>query len=208
MADRLRTGIDVLDRKLDGGLPAGSVVALCAAPASQAELLLYELTNTRETLYLSFDRDERAVAEGFSRTTARTGDPKVQYMPDDAPFDRAARAIGTIPEEANVVLDPVDVLEAKESSRYRNFLNGLRARVTETDSLAVLHCLDGERPGPLRDSTEHMADAVFCLETEISGDTVSNRLAVPKLRGGQALADTVKLQLTDSVAIDTSRDIA
>ena len=53
-----------------------------------------------------------------------------------------------------------------------------------------------------------MADAVFRLETEISGDTVSNRLAVPKLRGGRALADTVKLQLTDSVAIDTSRDIA
>ena len=208
MADRLRTGIDVLDRKLEGGLPIGSVVALRAAPASQAELFLYELTNTRETLYLSFDRDERAVADGFARTTARTGDPTIQYVPDDAPFDRAARAIGTIPEEANVILDPVNVLEAKEPARYRSFLNDLRSRVTETGGLAVLHCLDGPTAPPLRDTTEHMADAVFHLRTEIQVDTVSNRLAVPKLRGGRALTDTVKLRLTDDVTIDTSRDIA
>ncbi|PSP71940.1 transcriptional regulator [Halobacteriales archaeon QS_3_64_16] len=208
MAERLRTGIDVLDRKLEGGLPAGSVVVLRAAPASQSELFLYELTNTRETLYLSFDRDERAVADGFARATAPTGEPTIQYVPDDAPFDRASKAIGTIPEESNAILDPMDVLEAKEPARYRTFLNDLCARVTETGGLAVLHCLDGDRASPLRDTTEHMADAVFHLQTEIEGDTVSNRLAVPKLRGGQALAETVKLQLTDSVAIDTSRDIA
>lgn len=208
MADRLRTGIDVLDRKLEGGLPAGSIVALCATPASQAELFLYELTNTRETLYLSFDRDEGAVADGFSRTTARTGDPRIQYVPDDAPFDRATRAIGTIPEEANVILDPIDVLERKEPAGYRNFLNRLRARAVETGGLMILHCLDGHDTKPLRDTTEHMADAVFHLRTEVDGDRVSNRLSVPKLRGGRALTDTVKLQLTDTVAIDTSRDIA
>ena len=44
MAGRLKTGIDVLDRKLNGGLPAGCIVALTASPSSQAELLLYELT--------------------------------------------------------------------------------------------------------------------------------------------------------------------
>jgi KaiC/GvpD/RAD55 family RecA-like ATPase len=208
MTERLRTGIDVLNRKLEGGLPVGSVVVLRGAPASQSELFLYELTNTRETLYLSFDRDERAVADGFSRTTAHAGEPTIQYVPDDAPFDRATRAIGTIPGEANVVLDPVDVLEDKKPARYRTFLNNLCARVTETGGLAVLHCLDGDRTNPLRDTTEHMADAVFHLETEIEGDTVSNRLAVPKLRGGRALAETVKLRLTDTVSIDTSRDIA
>ena len=208
MADRLRTGIDVLDRKLEGGLPAGSVVTLCATPASQSELFLYELTNVRETLYLSFNRDERAVADGFARTTAHTGEPTIQYVPDDAPFDRASKAIGTIPERANVVCDPVDVLERKAPAEYRNFLNGLRSTVAETGSLAVLHCLDGERVPALRDTTEHMTDAVFQLRTGVEGDTVSNRLAVPKLRGGRALTDTVKLQLTDTVAIDTSRDIA
>ena len=56
MVERLRTGIEVLDRKLDGGIPAGSIVALTADPASQAELFLYELTATRGTLYLSLDR--------------------------------------------------------------------------------------------------------------------------------------------------------
>lgn len=208
MVDRLSTGIDVLDRKLAGGLPVGSSVVLRAAPASQAELFLYVLSNTRETLYLTFDRDERAVAEGFSRTAVRTGDPTIEYVPSDAPFDRAARSIRDCPENANVVIDPASVLESGDRARYRNFLNELSARVTEIEGLAVFHCLDGHSTPPLRDTTEHMADVVFQLETEIRGDKLSNRLAIPKLRGGRALTETVKLQLTDRVAIDTSRDIA
>ena len=63
MAERLRTGIDVLDRKLDGGLPAGSIVVLNATPASQAELFLYELTATRGTLY-KYIKNVRSASEG------------------------------------------------------------------------------------------------------------------------------------------------
>jgi hypothetical protein len=56
--------------------------------------------------------------------------------------------------------------------------------------------------------TEHVADVVFQLHTEYSGDTVETRLAVPKFRGGRALSETIKLELAESVRIDTSRDIA
>jgi KaiC/GvpD/RAD55 family RecA-like ATPase len=73
---------------------------------------------------------------------------------------------------------------------------------------AHLHCLDGHGVPELRDTTEHMADIVFELDTRVKGDRVENRLAVPKFRGGQALADVIKLELADEVEIDTSRDIA
>ena len=208
MARRLSTGIEVLDRKLDGGLPAGSVVAVSAPPASQAELLLYEFTSARETLYLSTDRDETAVAEALERTLERTGSPDVRRIPGDAPLDHSRRLFRRLSEDSNLVVDSVDLLERQEASRYRNFLNDLQNHLYNTGSLAFLHCLDGRSVADARDLTEHVADVVFQLHTEYTGDTVETRLAVPKFRGGRALPETIKLELTESVRIDTSRDIA
>ena len=80
MTDRLRTGIDVLDRKLDGGIPAGSMVTLSAPPSSQAELFLYELTATRGTLWLSLNRTAEAVTDSVEATPTETGDPTVRHI--------------------------------------------------------------------------------------------------------------------------------
>ncbi|MFQ3319597.1 MAG: KaiC/GvpD/RAD55 family RecA-like ATPase [Natronomonas sp.] len=208
MSERLRTGISVLDRKLNGGIPAGSIVALAAQPASQAELFLYELTATRGTLYLSLDRNGDSVSNSISTAPTRTGDPTVRDVTGDAPIDNAAKLVSALPDSSNLIVDPVDVLERQEPTRYRNFLNELQNHIYNTDSLAILHCLDGHNVPELRDTTEHMADIVFQLDTQVKGDRIENHLAVPKFRGGQALADVIKLELSDQVEIDTSRDIA
>lgn len=207
----LRTGVEVLDRKLDGGIPAGSTVALCATPASQAELFLFELTATRGTLYLSLNRTESAVKEGLDRSSTRTGDPTIRDITGDAPIENAAKLVTALPESSNLIIDPIDVLELDaegDPPRYHNFMNTLQTHISNTGGLAILHCLDGASPPRLRDHTLHMADIVFRLETERNGDQIENRLSIPKFRGGRALADVVKLELGEEVAIDTSRDIA
>lgn len=208
MPRRLRTGIDVLDRKLSGGIPAGSVVALVAPPASQAELLLYELTVPRQTLYLTAERSTEAVRDAFDRTNAPTGSPEVRRLDGEAPVDAANRLVEALPEESTLIVDPVDTLESQELPRYRRFLNALQTAMINTGGIAVLHCLDGLTPPPGRDNTVYMADVVFSLDTRISGESVENRLAVPKFRGGRALDETIKLELAERVQIDTSRDIA
>lgn len=209
MANRLRTGIDVLDRKLDGGLPAGSIVVLTAHPASQAELFLYELTATRGTLWLSLDRTSEAVTDSIQNTPTETGDPTVRHISGEAPLDNAGKLISALPETSNLIVDPLDVLESQEPpSRFRSFMNDLQNHIFNTDSLAILHCLDGRSVPPLRDTTEHFADVVFDLHTDPRGDEVENRLAIPKFRGGKAPTDTIKLDLVEEVSIDTSRDIA
>ncbi len=208
MADRLRTGIAALDRQLQGGIPPGSIVALSAPPASQAELFLHELTAARGTLYITLDRTSDAVANSIEATPSKTGNPTVRDVTGGAPLDSASRLIAALPESSNLILDPVDVLERHEPTRYRNFLNELQNHIYNTGSLAVLHCLDGRDVPELRDTTEHMADVVFKLETTIKGDRVENRLAVPKFRGGRALSDVIKLDLASKIEIDTSRDIA
>ena len=209
MTTRLRTGIDVLDRKLDGGLPAGSIVVLSADPASQAELFLYEITATRGTLWLSLNRTAEAVQDSIEHTPTATGDPTVRHITGEAPLDNAGKLVSALPETSNLIVDPVDVLESQEPpSRFRSFMNDLQNHIFNTDSLAILHCLNGRSIPPLRDTTEHFADVVFHLETDISGDEVENRLAIPKFRGGRAPSDTIKLDLVEEVSIDTSRDIA
>ncbi|MFB6074942.1 MAG: RAD55 family ATPase [Haloarculaceae archaeon] len=209
MPNRLRTGIDVLDRKLDGGIPAGSIVALCAKPASQAELFLYELTATRGTLWLSLDRTAESVQNSIDASPTETGDPTVRHIPGEAPLDNAGKLVSALPENSNLIVDPLDVLEAQEPpSRFRAFMNDLQNHIMNTESLAILHCLDGRDVPPLRDTTEHFADVVFQLDTYAEGDEVTNKLAIPKFRGGRAPSDVIKLDLVEEVSIDTSRDIA
>ncbi|WP_416839816.1 RAD55 family ATPase [Haloferax sp. DFSO52] len=205
---RLATGIDVLDRQLGGGIPAGSVVLLAADPASQSELFLNELTTTRGTLWITTLRSEVAVQDSLERCLTRTGNPTIRDVGGDAPLDTANKLVRDLPEGANLIIDIVDILERNEVPRYRKFLNGLQTHMVNTRGLTILHGLKGESVPVNRDLTEHMADVVFDLSTEIDGSEIENRLAVPKFRGGRALDETIKLRLADQVTVDTSRDIA
>ena len=208
MARRLRTGIDVLDRMLGGGIPPGSVVAITANPASQSELLLYELTATRRTLYLSSKRSSAAVRDALERANTRVGNPNIQELDPSSPLDHAAHQLRALPEECNLIVDPVDPLEAESATRYQNFLNTLQTHMINTGGLSFLHCLKGRAIADGRDTTEYMADVVFDLETTVRGDTIENRLTVPKFRGGRSLDEPIKLKLSERVSVDTSRDIA
>jgi len=205
---RLPTGIEALDRELEGGLLPGSLVAYLAPPASQSELLLMEMTAQRDSLYLSTARSEGAVRGAFERSKAPTGDPVVKFVPPDAPLDNARQLVRSIDGEANVIIDPMDTLERTKAGRYATFLNELQNHVANTGSVAVLHCLTGGAEPEGRSLTTHMADVVFHLKVVYDGAEVVNRLAVPKFRGGNAIEDTIKLELADRVRVDTSRDIA
>jgi archaellum biogenesis ATPase FlaH len=208
MDDRLSTGVDVLDRELGGGVPAGTVVAYEAPPASQGELLLYELTRPRPTLYLTTNRTEDAVRDAFEATNAPTGDPRFGYIPGADSLEKARRAFRSIHEESTVVFDPVDALERADRTRYEHFLNELGNHVRNTRSVAVLHCLATDDDPALRATTEHMADVVFELSVEEAGGEIETQLTVPKFRGGAALDTPIKLNLRERVQVDTSRDIA
>jgi KaiC/GvpD/RAD55 family RecA-like ATPase len=207
MADRLPTGISVLDRQLGGGIPPGSILLLSADPASQSESLLYEIAAARGTLYVTTVRSEQAVRDAIERYRGGVDRLSIRDAGDYPPIDNATRLVKDLPESANLLVDVVDPLEETEPTRYRRFLNDLQTHMVNTGSVAVLHAMHGSET-PNRTLTEHMADVVFDLRTDTSGSQIVNRLAVPKFRGGSALEETIKLKLTDGVTIDTSRDIA
>ncbi|RQH00002.1 RAD55 family ATPase [Natrarchaeobius oligotrophus] len=208
MVERLETGIDVLDRKLGGGLPPGCIVAYAARPASQSELLLYELTAARGTLYLSTERSDEAVRHAIENSPSSVGSPTIRRITSDDPLEEATQFVSALPDGANLIVDTMDVLERAPTGEYVDFLNDLKARMIETKSIAVLHCLTGDAQPENRSRTHHAADAVFDLRTTVAGTELENRLSIPKFRHGSQPTETIKLELTEEVAIDTSRDIA
>ncbi len=208
MTETLSTGIEVLDRELDGGLPEGRILALLASPVSQSELFLYEMAAVRPTTYLTTERTEADVLGGLERTGTSTDDIDIFRITSEDPLAEARTAIETITERRTLIIDPIHLLEETEPNAYRTFMNDLKTRTSETGGLALLHCLEGRRVPEQRDRTEYLADIIFDLSTELRGGKMENSLSIPKFRGGQALPEAVDLDLTTDVTIDVSRKIA
>lgn len=218
MIDRLPTGIDSLDRLLDGGIPSGSLVKLAAPPNSQAEMLIHEMVTARRTIYLTTMRPAPTVRDSLQRAGVATegvavkefGPASSTKAAGESPsmFQEAVALIDEIPEGTNVVVDPVDVFEWAGTDDYLDFLNEFSAVLTRTNSIGVLHCLDGQAVPDHRDVTDYVADIAFQLSAEVTDDGIDTRLSVPKFRGRSAPQETVKLDLSGGITVDLSRNIA
>ncbi len=207
--DRLRTGISVLDRMLDGGLPAGSLVVLKADAASQSELFLNTFCGVRETRYLTTVRSTAAVERGIDRSAvASTEDVTVRSAHGESAIQQATTGLEELPDGSTLIVDSLEPLERTDPETYRRFLEGLSERVADAEAMAVLHAMKDADGLGNRVISEQLADVVFDLRTRVTGTDVEHRLVVPKLRGGMTPDEPLKLKLGDSVTVDTSRDIA
>ena len=208
MSDTVSTGVPTLDRKLGGGIPSGTLVALLAEPASQAELFLSAIARQRETVYLTPERTPTAVSTALRERHGDCDGVAVTALDRDAPVADATQYVERLPEESLLVVDPVGPLERVDPGQFRTFLTALRAQLSRTDSVAVLHGLKHEGEPTQRHRTEYMADLVFDVVTDADAGDMETLLLVPKFRGGAALTEPVRIELTDRIAVDTSRDIA
>lgn len=202
------TGLPFLDRRIDGGLTEGSLLALTAPPHSQSELILRQLLRTRRTLFVSTTRPaeevrtwaEGGVDSGPEVTIARE-DPET-LLADRTPIESRATP------ESFVIVDRTNGLETAEREEYLAFLDDLARLLRETHSVGVLHCSHtGENP-PLRGLTLDRVDQVWQLELLVLSREIKNRLLVTKSRRSRALREPIDLLLTDRVQVDTSRKIA
>lgn len=206
--DRLSTGIEILDRKLGGGIPAGRTVLLSASPVSQSELFLYEMAGARDTMYLTSERTVEDVEISLARYDDESNHTTVHHIDASDPIGDAREKLSELTDASTLIVDPMGPLEEANEREYRTFLNELKTRTHETRSLSVLHCLDGRQVPAQRDRTEYLSDVIFNLVTRLRGGSVENSLTVPKFRGGAARTDAIQLDLTTNVTIDVSRKIA
>lgn len=205
---RLSTGVSALDRFLDGGLPAGTIVAVTAPPESQSELLLYELVANHPSLYVSTVRSAELMADVFDRLPFDVGNPAVRYAEPARALDAADDYHAMVGDRGVVVVDPANVLETKSRDRYQEFLNAFGNHMRNVDGVGVLHCYRSDPQPSLRSVTTAFADVVMTVERDTTGSYVDNYLGLAKHRGGLSPEEQLKLDFEERLTVDTSRDIA
>lgn len=206
---RIPTGVSNLDRALGGGIPTGSIITLSVHPASQAELMVHMLSKKRDTYYITTERSRESIRYEYHRSPTGADMPTIVELDIGNPLENARDRIELIPEDQFTVFNPINVVESEASKEdYRTFLNELQEHMLDTDGITLLYALDGHSIPDTRDTTLNISDIILDLDTKVDSGEIINELAIPKFRGGRALDETLKLELTETVAIDTSRDIA
>jgi archaellum biogenesis ATPase FlaH len=200
--------VTALDRQLDGGVPAGSLVAVESPAGAQAEPLAWAFMHERPTVYLPTLRGEDDVRADLDALTGLE-EYQVDGVSLATPVDDASSVVELVDGRANVVVDPLDPMEsAADPDRYVRFLNGFKRHLTNVGGVGVLLCTGTDTDSTVRSRTLSMADVVWELRTRVTGGSVESRLLVRKFRGAQMPDETIKIRLGERVTVDTSRDIA
>lgn len=231
MTGEMSTGMEVLDRRLDGGLQPGSVVALVAGPAMQSEALLQEIVKMRPTLYMTTVREPESIESDLARLdtdevvvkhagnrqtldnealTKLTGSRSAaSVLPrDDTLLDDVLGFVEKCDQQANVILDQMNPLEETDDKQaYRDTLTKLKSRMRATGSLGVMHCITLEDVPPFRDVTLSIADVVVELDLVSTSNKSEYQIRIPKNRAGRPMLDETSLVIDSEVWLDDSRNI-
>lgn len=205
---RFSTGLSFLDQRLGGGISISSMVALTAPPASQIQLFLREITKEFPLLHISTScRNETELESWFESVSGRRNDVIVKHVPADSMRKTLSTYLDEFPEKSMVVIDSVTPLENTSRPEYLSFLNDLKEWTIENNSVVFLTCLETVPPPPLRATTLHRADHVWFLQMTLLSSQIRNRLFITKSRPDGALEKPIPIVLSDTVNIDTSRNI-
>jgi len=217
--DVFTTGLPAVDTRLNGGLPAGTAVALTYPPASPGERLAYAHAVTPEhpTVYATTGHDTALIEGDLAAEHARYHPDHPQAGP---PVDVAALTTpeagdytgllehprACLPEftGGSIVIDSITDYPPTDLQRH---LPTLTEFLRETNSIAylLLHP-PGARPDRHRTTTD-IADVVLEYEPATSGG--SDALHIPKFRHPPANAPelpvTIDLTVAGTVTVSTGK---
>lgn len=228
---RLPTGVDILDRNLNGGLPCGALVYFSANPKSMPEVFLYELSTPRKTYYITTHKNPRYIKRNMKELDFES--PGIEFinlheeyyhkiLPAAADRQAAAKKL------AQYLNDWLDGLKKKNENNFtiifdnfsflvdlgididslKRMLDKVYDILNEGNSICYLMMVKGMHHESIENHIQYWCDVIFDIDLERKGDKIVNKLTLPKIRGMNPITDYIKFKVTDRITIDTSRDIA
>ncbi len=230
-ANRLPTGLSILDRTLNGGIPKGSLVYFSAEPVTQPEIFLFEFTLPRKTFYFTTDKSEenikRHMAElNISSDNIEFFDIRKEYY-DNIYVTSTEHGEGER-RLYELIDSKLDYIYSSGESNYtiifdhfsflldmnidvhalKNLLHKVYEMDKERESTCILFLLKGVHDRRTETIFQNVCDVIFDVDVEKKGDKMACKLSIPKIRGMAPIIDYIRFKVADRVYIDTSRDIA
>lgn len=230
----LSTGIESLDRQLNGGFNSGTTIALSTPPDAPSSAILQQLMTQRPTTYITTLRPRAALEDELTNlldedvnfTIEQVGiagenSEALHAMTDSRVYsvnttererflDEIYEIVEAIEDQRNVIIDPMNPLERSESrTAFQRLLQEISATIQATDGLGIFHCISLDEPPRLRETTMTMVDTVWNIEV-ITGEkgNLELKASIPKNRGGKPILEQVTLLLDKTeVYTDQSRAI-
>jgi len=208
------TGISVLDRQLNGGLPAGGLVVIEAPAGSSGEELLHNIARVDDysTLYISMSRPTSMIKDDLTRGGESYNASPV-FMGDgvesEAGWLHDISAYMNSWLHCSIIVDTYTEYALQCADETRS-LAALTEAVRDAGGLVVLLVHDGETPreAHIARKAKHLADVVFDYQQADSNDG-SDKLVIPKYRQRQEteleLPAVVSLNVTDSLTVNDTR---
>ncbi|MFP3946621.1 MAG: RAD55 family ATPase [Archaeoglobaceae archaeon] len=224
------TGIHLLDKRLDGGLPENSLVCVYANPISMPEAFLYQFASERRTHYFNTSRPVQYIQQnianmGFSVENVEFIDVFSQYYlneygqfvledkyRDKEIFDFIDHQLNELHCQDNfsVIFDSMSFFMKLDVSRGLKewLMNKLYMLSKESKNLFYLYLMKDVHPIDVVNMVIDICDVVFDISSDRVGDNITSRLCIPKIRNKPPVRETFKFYVGEGVQIDTSRDIA
>uniref|UniRef100_A0A7C3UJY1 Recombinase RecA n=1 Tax=Geoglobus ahangari TaxID=113653 RepID=A0A7C3UJY1_9EURY len=223
------TGIILIDRRLDGGLPKGSLVCVYANPIGMPEAFLYQFASVRKTYYFNTSRPAEYIIKdmrsmGYEADVefidifnqyylneygqCTLGDPYRNKEIFDFVYGQLDRL--SQKEEYNVIFDSISFfLKLNIDTSFKEcLLNKIYLTAKQTGSLFYIYLLKYTHPPDLVYTVLDLSDVIFDIDVTKIGDRWVNVLSIPKIRGKQPISETFRYYISEGVVIDTARDIA
>ena len=201
----IKTGIDVIDEKLHGGLPEGSLVCIYANPMSMPEIFLYQIASSRKTYYFNTSRPAQFIRQnmecmGLDTDNVEFIDVFSQYyfneygqfviednFRDKDIYDFVDYNLSKIvqrPEEYNVIFDTISFFfKLNVGVGLKEWLiNKLYVASKHTGNLFFIYLMKNVHPPSLVSTVLDICDVILDIDCEKVNDKMVSRLYIPKIR--------------------------
>jgi KaiC/GvpD/RAD55 family RecA-like ATPase len=229
--DRLPTGIDMLDKNLNGGLPSGAMVYFSSSPDSSPELFLFEFTIPRKTFYVTTYKNPQFIIRDMERLEFDTSNIVFidlhegfyeKLLPDLSNKQVASKKLvqyldewldSIIESDENnftIIFDSFSFLleMGLEEEVLKRLMDKIYDIINNYNSICYLLVINGVSNKSIDNRIQYWCDVILEIDLERKGDKIINKLILPKIRNMPPLTDYIKFRITDRITIDTSRDIA